>query len=364
MLAVVLLIGAGDPSTNPASAPTTAPAPDRQTLAGGAISFAIPDGLKLLGKRNDDLGAGLAPPDDSALVQITVAPQTTTIDDHLGPKLGQLVIKTIKEQAAKGEIETIAPPKMETDDRFLLRVHDRFKQKGKTCDRVQLYRGVGKFLVSVTATAFSDDTAKSRPIHLLGEQLMQGVKLNRQQQQQPKQPQQQPRTSKPAGPGVSPTTRPVSFPSAKIRLNPPTGWREESNDNPSGIIATYHDPDDRTNLIAVSVRQLPAEAKTDPKLRDALIDEIVKGEKQSFAIDGAQPQGQAQTITDRRFLRKVRTDYEAKGVKFRVTSRQIRAGDAIVSITIVALQEQADAIDTLADQVALSARPMGAPSSR
>jgi hypothetical protein len=302
---------------------------------------------------------GSRPIDDSALLQITVAPQTTTIDDHLGPKLGQLVIKTINEQAAKGEIETIAPPKMETDDRFLLRVHDRFKQKGKTCDRVQLYRGVGKFLVSVTATAFTDDSKKSKPIHLLGEQLMQSVKLNRQQPQA----KQQTRPSKPSGPGISPTTRPVAFPSARIRLNPPTGWREESNDNASGIIATYHDPDDRTNLIAVSVRQLPAEAKTDPKLRDALVDEIVNGEKQSFAIDGAQPQGQTQTVTDRRFLRKVRTDYQAKGVHFRVTSRQIRAGDAIVSISVVALQEQAEAIDALADQIALSARPTGTSSS-
>ena len=66
--------------------------------------------------------------------------------------------------------------------------------------------------------------------------------------------------------------------------------------------------------------------------------------------------GQAQEVTDRRFLRKTRTDYAHDGTRFRVVSRQIRAGNAIASVTSVVREENADRVDAVADRVALDVR--------
>jgi len=328
---------------SPTSAPATQPAPTTQhALAAGAISFEAPGGLRLLGKRVDDLSASLAPPDDSALLTLVVAPQQSDIDHRLARKLGPLIVKTIEEQAARGEIESLSPPKIERDKRFLLRVHDRFRAQGKTGDRVQLYRGLGKYLVSVTATDFSRDDEAAKLTHARGEELVLSVTLE-----------------KPTRAHAASGARAVSFPEASLRLTPPSGWGGEITDRASGIIATWRDPADRTNLIAVSVRQIPAEARADPALRDVIVDEIVAAEKQAFVIDGAEPDGQTRTIDDKRFLRKTRTDYQARGVKFSVTSRQVRAGSAIVSVTMVALEDRADEIDALADAVAVGIRAAG-----
>jgi len=330
----------------PTSGPTTRPAPTTQaavTLAAGAIRFDVPEGLRLLGKRVDDLSASFAPPDDSALLTLVVAPQQSSVDDRLARKLGPLIVKTIEQQAAKGEIESLSPPKIERDNRFLLRVHDRFRAQGKTGDRVQLYRGLGKYLISVTATDFTETPDRAGLTHIQGEHLVLSVSLDR--------PDRSSQSTSPA--------RPTTFAQARVRLTAPAGWHGETNDQPSGIIATWRDPEDRTNLIAVSVRQIPKEARADPALRDVAVDEIVAAEKLTFVIDGAEPTGETRTIDDKRFLRKTRTDYEARGVKFSVTSRQMRAGSAIVSVTMVALRDRADEIDRLADKVALDARAIG-----
>jgi hypothetical protein len=339
MIAAAALAATTVPATKPVPATQSA-----ETLAAGAIRFKIPDGLVLLGKRVDDLSASCAPADDSALLTLVVAPQQSAVEDQLARKLGPLIVKTIEEQAAKGEIESLSPPKIERDKRFLLRVHDRFKAKGKIGDRVQLYRGMGKYLVSVTATDFSENSDRGKLTHERGELFALSVALNR-----PDRERQPP----------APATRPTTFSQARVRLTAPPGWRGETNDQPAGIIATWRDPDDRTNLIAASVRQIPKEARSDPTLRDAIVDEIVAAERQSFVIDGAEPAGQTQTINDKRFLRKTRTDYESRGVKFRVTARQIRVGSTILSVTVVALQDRADEIDALGDNVAVEARAVG-----
>ena len=73
-------------------------------------------------------------------------------------------------------------------------------------------------------------------------------------------------------------------------------------------------------------------------------------------IEGAQVQGDSQTIKDNRFLRKTRTKYQAKGKGFQIGSRQLRVGNSVISVTTVSLDEQADTVERLADDVALSIR--------
>ena len=90
-----------------------------------------------------------------------------------------------------------------------------------------------------------------------------------------------------------------------------------------------------------------------------IVDEIVAGEKQQFKIDGAKLQGNPETLKDNRFLRKTRTRYEAKDRQFQVGSRQLRVGNAVVSVSTVSLIDQSDIVERIADDVAVSIRAAG-----
>ncbi len=334
-----------------AAEPTSASSPD--TLAEGKIIYLAPADWNSLGKRADGLSAGYAMPEGKAQIVIVCAPQQQTIPDELGPKLAMTIGKAIRGEAAKGNIEQVTPPKSEEDKRFLLKIHDQYKVHGKFSDRVQLFRGVGKNLVSVTVNAFTENPDEAKAIHEAAEQMMVSVRLNR--------PGSAPPTSAPARakPGAAATSQPVVFNEPKLRVAPPVGWRSEPTGHASGVIVTWRDPTDSSNLITLSFRPIPEQAKADPALRGIAIDQLAAGEKPSFQVEGGEPIGQTQTIHDKRFLRKIRTDYQAHDVKFRVTMRVVRAGLGIASLTSVALQDKADEVDALADKVAAEVKGVG-----
>ena len=155
---------------------------------------------------------------------------------------------------------------------------------------------------------------------------------------------------------MKPATRPTALPKAKIIFNAPGGWDADTNDNSSGIVATYHNPAESFDTIVVSVRPLPDEAKKDPKMRDALVDEIVNGEKATFKFDGASAVGDTETMRDNRFLKKEKTKYERPDARIIVTSRQRRIGDVVVSVAMASLEPASQEVDHLADEVAMSLR--------
>ena len=330
---------------------TSAPAPTSQPgeifLDGGKLSFTAPAELRFLGKRDDDRSAGFALGDNEALVTILVTPQPQAISSDLKPQLAKLLGDTIRQEAKRGAIDMVLQPRVEQDERFLVVVHDRFNTEERFGDRLQMYRGVGLHLGCVVATAFTEDQERAKQVHELGAQMLLSLKSNR------------PGDRKPVATPKTPATRPITLDRAGVRVTPPGGWGAEPNQGATGgVIVTFRDEQDPTNLITVTLRQLPPEARRDPKLRDVVVDEIVQGERQQFKIDGAEVLGKAQEITDRRFLRKTRTEYAHEGRRFRIVSRQVRAGNAIVSVTIVAREENADRVDAVADRVALDVRPV------
>lgn len=332
-------------SIGSAQAPSTAPS-EPMMLDGGKLLFTAPRELTLLGKRDDDLSASYSLGENRALVTLVVTRQPQAIPDDFPPKLARLLTKTIREEASRGAIDIVMQPRGQTTPGMLLNLHDKFNTEERFGDRAQMYRGVGLYLVGVIATAFTEDEAEAKRVHELGAELLMSVRINR-------------GGAKKSGPVTrGAATRPVTFAEAKIRVTPPGGWNAQTTENASGMIVTYRDPQDQSNLIMISVRQLPPEARRDPELRDIIIDELVAGEKQSFKIDGAELHGDSKTITDRRFLRKTRTDYAHQERRFSVTSRQLRVGDALVSVTMVAREQSVDAVDALADKVALDVRPL------
>ena len=334
----------------PAHGQTTAPStrPGEVLLDHGKCVFVAPPELTLLGKSNEDRSAAYVLGDNRALVTILVTPQDHAVTRAVAPQIAARVRKQLREEASRGEMDVILAPREYDDARFLVAVRDRFNTLERFGDRVHLYRPVGLYLGHVVVTVFTEDEAEAKRVHEIGAEMLMSLRLNREGTRGAKGA-----DKPPAAP------RPVTFAAARVRVTPPAGWRAEANDVATGgVIVTYRDAADETNLITVSVRPLPPEARRDRKLRDLAVDEMVEGEKQSFRIDGAEVVGETQTVTDRRFLRKTRTDYEHEGRRFRVTSRQVRAGDVIASVTIVAREESAESVDAIADRVALSVKPV------
>jgi len=343
VISLALLVAVPLARAQPATAPASQPG--EIFLDGGKVSFTPPPELRFLGKRDDDRSAGFALGDNEALVTILVTPQPQAVSSDIKPQLARLLGNTIREEAKRGAIDMVMQPRVEQDERFLVVVHDRFNTEERFGDRLQMYRGVGLHLGCVVATAFTEDEEKARRVHELGARMLLSLRSNR------------PGDRKPVATPGTPATRPITFDRAGIRLTPPAGWSVEPNEGATnGVIVTLRDERDPTSLITVTVRQLPPEARRDPKLRDVVVNEIVQGERQQFKIDGAEVLGQAQEVTDRRFLRKTRTDYAHDGTRFRVVSRQIRAGNSIASVTTVVREENADRVDAVADRVALDVR--------
>jgi hypothetical protein len=339
------------PTSTPTSAPSSAPgsAPGSETLADGAISFDPPPGWsQALKSPNGRTIAYVSTQPVKATMAVNADHQDVRLDSVAAAKIGEMQCKKIADNAAKSNIQILDPPHVESDDHYFLRIHHRFKKGENVGDQLQLYRVIKSELVAVAVTAYAESPDQAKTVFDEAEKVMQSVRG--------------------AGSGESGAAsmkppslanKPLALSQAKIRLSPPEGWRAELNDAASGMVATFHDPADSTNLVAVSVRQLPKEARTDPKMRDALLQEMASGEKAQIKIDGAEPVGETQTITDRRFLHKTRTHYKSGPRRFDVSSRQLRAGEAIVSVSVVSLEDKFETIDKLADQVALSIRAGG-----
>jgi hypothetical protein len=328
-----------------AAASASAPS-GSQTLGENALIYTPPADWKSLGMTHDNLSAGYAPADKSAQIVLVAVREPQTIPDDLGPKLALQFGQTIRAEAKKGNIQIVTQPKAEEDKRFLLKLHDQFRAKGKFGDRTQLFRGVGKFLVSVTATAFTEDADQQQKVEQIAEDVMLSVRLN--------QPGAAPAPGNATAVKPAATTQPILFAAAHLRLTPPGDWIVEQTNQPNGLLATWHDPASSSDLIALTYREAPA--GTDADAMDAAVDQLAAGETPTVASPDAKPLGPAQTIVDHRFLRKTSTDYQLNDAKLRVTMREIRAGDGVVSVTNIATTDRADGVDALADQVALGVR--------
>jgi hypothetical protein len=340
--------------------PATQPA---EVLLGKEILFMPPTGWTPAGERPDKRLFVYEAPDHSGTMVVNVDPQEVSLENNssAATKIGQMVSKQIRDNAAKpgSDVQIIDQPKIEKDDRFFLRVHHRFTKPGKTGDQLQLYRAIGNSLVAVAVTAWADSAEKAKPTHELAEQVLlsahargtaAGVAAARNATKSLPKP-----TSKP--------TAPISLPHAKIRIAVPAGlgnWEHETNDAESGIVVTFRDPQSRgLELIAVSVKPLPKEAKSDPKLRDTIVDQMLESDRQQLKIEGAQGDAKTDVIKDNRFLRKTRAKYQTKTDQVQLISRDLRIGDVLVAVSAVGATDEISAIDKLADELATAIRAMG-----
>jgi hypothetical protein len=167
------------PTTRPATTqPPKPPERVRDTLVNGSIRFMVPKDWELGEKTADGMNAKYNLPDAAGAVSLLVTQQQDAVPAN-HPKLKQqlttYVLARVEEDLKTKNATVIDPPKVESDARFMTRVHVRFKEGDVVNDVVHIYRGVGINLLSVNASAFTDDPAKARAVHDAGALLLLSV---------------------------------------------------------------------------------------------------------------------------------------------------------------------------------------------
>lgn len=156
----------GGPASGTKGEPAAAPTPGgKAELAGGQIRYAVPPEPWEFAK------AGKTPARDAyvsgahdAMLSVEVLPTGTTYT----PDMAAAIVGQIKKQKAAKGTKFVQEPTVEKDDRFVIRIRERFQAGDKVCDQLHLYRQVGNRVVLVLANSLADaDGAKEH--HALGE---------------------------------------------------------------------------------------------------------------------------------------------------------------------------------------------------
>lgn len=172
------------PATKPTGRPATKPAPParvRDGLRNGAIRFLVPKDWELVARAEDGLSCNYAFPDEKGGVKMLLSQQATVIptsNPQLKAQLSKFVLDNDNQDLASRKMEIIDAPKIEPDPRFMVKVHERFKDGETVVDALHLYRGVGINLVSVTITANTEDKEEVKTLHEAGALMLLSVTTN------------------------------------------------------------------------------------------------------------------------------------------------------------------------------------------
>jgi hypothetical protein len=174
----VLCLAAG-PTTKPASA--TAPAARvRDGLVNGSVRFLIPADWDIVGRADDGFSVVYHTPDHLGVVSVLITQQKEAIPQHNAAVYAQMrktILDWDNQDLKNRKVEVIDAPKVEPDDRFMLRVHERFKDGDHPLDVLHIYRGIGLNLVGVTVAASTEDKAQAKQVHEAAALLLMSVNL-------------------------------------------------------------------------------------------------------------------------------------------------------------------------------------------
>src|SRR5438045_3939972 len=131
-------------------------------------------------RADDEKNAQYNSPDGTATIMVGVTPQEFPIPQQNEKFLMQMkksLLDNIKQHLENNHIEVLYGPKSETDDRFLLRIHERIKVGDDTLDQVHLYRGAGLDLLMVTTIVKTENKDEIKAFQTSGEDLCLSIVL-------------------------------------------------------------------------------------------------------------------------------------------------------------------------------------------
>jgi len=140
----------------------------RDGLVNGSVRFLVPADWVLDSRTDNGLNVVYKTPDGVGTISILITQQKEAIPQHNAGVLAQMtkmILGWDNENLKKHNFEVIDAPKVERDARFMLKVHERYKDGDHPFDVIHIYRGVGLNLVGVLAAASSEDKEMVKKVH-------------------------------------------------------------------------------------------------------------------------------------------------------------------------------------------------------
>ena len=158
---------AGAAGTDLAASQPSAPDPSPvKLLANGTIRFTAPDGWDEIAASATDVRAAYVLHDHASALSVEILPADATI----GPESFGAIMRSLRQTRLQRKEEFIEKPTADKDDRFLLRIHEKYhtivkvddKPTAKIAIQLHLYRQVGAriMMVNVWSAADADDELK------------------------------------------------------------------------------------------------------------------------------------------------------------------------------------------------------------
>jgi hypothetical protein len=174
------LVAISSLAAGPTTRPSSAPARVRDGLVNGSVRFLVPADWVIDSRTDNGLNVVYKIPDDGGLVSILITQQKEAIPQNNAALLAQMT-KTIlgwdNENLKKHNFDVIDAPKVERDARFMLKIHERYKDGDHPFDVIHIYRGIGLNLVGVTAAASTDDPKVAKQVHDAASLMLMSVSL-------------------------------------------------------------------------------------------------------------------------------------------------------------------------------------------
>ena len=109
---------------------------------------------------------------DGVMVIAVLPPEAS-----IKPEAALAMVRQLRMNHQKAGQEMIAPPKIERDPHFAIRIQEKYRTKdGKVADELHLFREVGKRALSLTVQSISTEQDKATAVHKKGEETLLSAK--------------------------------------------------------------------------------------------------------------------------------------------------------------------------------------------
>lgn len=126
---------------------------EKVKLANGLIEFVTPEGWTEAPANKTPLRNVFTAPKHDAALSVEVLPPSMQIT----PDMADSMMKKMRQTRQANGQKFVDEPKVEKDDRWIIRIRERYQVKDKVADQLHLYRAVGPRVVLVTINSLAGE---------------------------------------------------------------------------------------------------------------------------------------------------------------------------------------------------------------
>jgi hypothetical protein len=289
---------------------------------------------------------------DSVLVSILISRQQGLLTNPTVRKSRiRELLDQLRSESRSLAAEILAPAAVIDDPAWYAKVSDRIKTAESTLLRARTLRLTGRdVLTQYTVVSDPDPDKAARALAAAETALLARIEPNR----------SVPATRR-SGESPKPTDTAVTLRRARLKFETPEGLAVRPHDLPEGgtegVVAVLVDPAHPARRLSITVVPvIPATpgAEVSNELLIAAADRAVTLESARIEIPDAEPEA----VFDSRFFRRQRRTGGDPSSPFVSDTRQLRIGNAIVSIAMITTPADEDEASKLADELAESITPL------